>query len=157
MSRRSDTVAAVDPAALQQEALDAVASAASLDALDELRVRYLGRKSELKQALRNVRSRESGMALNTAREAIEQAIDSKHAELERAALDRALTQDRVDVTIPSELLEGGRVSLPTRGQLHLLTQMRREIEDVFLGLGYAVFDGPEVEDAYHNFDALNTP
>src|SRR5207247_561933 len=96
-----------------------------------------------------VRDRETGMTLNAARERLEAAFDAREAELERAALDRALTEDVVDVTLPG-------TEFP-RGHLHLLTQMRREIEDTFLGLGYEVFDGPEVEEVYYNFDALNTP
>src|SRR5260370_16495552 len=86
MADRPDTVAAVDSQALTQEALAAVAAASTLSALDEVRVRYLGRKSELKLALRDVRDRESGMALNAAREAIEQAVEAREAGLERAEL-----------------------------------------------------------------------
>jgi phenylalanyl-tRNA synthetase alpha chain len=149
MEKRSVTVAAVDVEALEREAQGAIAAASTRAALDEARVRYLGRKSELKQALRGVRDRESGMALNAVRERLEAASAAREAELERAELDRALTEEKVDVTLPG-------TPFP-RGHLHLLTQMRREIEDTFLGLGYEVFDGPEVEDVYYNFDALNTP
>src|SRR5436309_11621705 len=149
MEKRSVTVAAVDVEALEREAQGAIAAASTRAALDEARVRYLGRKSELKQALRGVRDRESGMALNAARERLEAAFDAREAELERAELDRALTEEVVDVTLPGMKVE--------RGHLHLLTQMRREIEDTFLGHGYEVFDGPEVEEIHYNFDALNTP
>ncbi len=149
MEKRSVTVAAVDVEALEREAQGAIAAASTRAALDEARVRYLGRKSELKQALRGVRDRESGMALNAVRERLEAAFDAREAELERAELDRALTEEKIDVTLPG-------TPFP-RGHFHLLTQMRREIEDTFLGLGYEVFDGPEVEDVYYNFDALNTP
>ena len=144
---RSDTVAAVDPQALTEEALDALGGAPTLDALDELRVRYLGRKSALKLALREVRDRETGMALNAAREAIEQAVASRQHELERAELDRTIAEDRVDVTLPG---------VPhARGHLHLVTQVRREVEDIFLGMGYEVVDGREVETTRYLFDALN--
>jgi phenylalanyl-tRNA synthetase alpha chain len=149
MEKRSVTVAAVDVEALEREAQGAIAAASTRAALDEARIRYLGRKSELKQALRGVRDRESGMALNAVRERLEAAFDAREAELERAELDRALTEEKIDVTLPG-------TPFP-RGHFHLLTQMRREIEDTFLGLGYEVFDGPEVEDVYYNFDALNTP
>jgi phenylalanyl-tRNA synthetase alpha chain len=142
-----DTVAAVEPQALQQEALAAIAAAETLDALDELRVRYLGRKSELKLALREVRDRETGMALNAAREAIEGAVEARQRELERAELDRTIREDKVDVTLPGR----GR----PRGHLHLITQVRREVEDLFLGMGYEVVDGREVETARYLFDALN--
>ena len=149
MSKRSVTVAAVEVEALEREAQDAIAAASTRAALDDARVRYLGRKSDLKLALRSVRDRESGMALNAARERLEAAFAAREGELELAELDRSLTEDTIDVTLPGERFE--------RGHLHLLTQMRREIEDTFLGLGYEVFDGPEVEEVYYNFDALNTP
>ena len=124
----------MEPETLQTEAQSAVAAVSTLDELDELRVRYLGRKSELKQALRDVRDRESGMRLNAAREAIEAAVAAKPSELERERLDRALSEEWVDVTLPGEQFE--------RGHLHLITQIRREVEDVFLGLRYEVYDGP---------------
>jgi phenylalanyl-tRNA synthetase alpha chain len=137
----------VDPQALQKEALDAIASATSVSELDDARVTYLGRKSALKLALRDVRDRESGMALNAAREAIEQAVAARQGELERAELDRTIAEDRVDVTLPG--------TPHRRGHLHLITQVRREVEDVFLGMGYEVVDGREVETSRYLFDALN--
>jgi phenylalanyl-tRNA synthetase alpha chain len=139
----------VDPQALQREALDAIASATSVSDLDDARVTYLGRKSALKLALRDVRDRESGMALNAAREAIEQAVAARQADLERAELDRTIAEDRVDVTLPG--------TPHRRGHLHLITQVRREVEDVFLGMGYEVVDGREVETSRYLFDALNMP
>jgi phenylalanyl-tRNA synthetase alpha chain len=139
----------MDVEALEREAQSAIAGASTLPELDDARVRYLGRKSELKQALREVRDREAGMALNAARERLEAAVESRRAELERAELDRALSDDVLDVTLPGEA--------PPRGHLHLITQIRREIEDVFLGLGYRVVDGREVETTHYNFDALNFP
>ena len=155
MTDRSDTVAAVDSQALTQEALGAVAAAATLSALDDARVKYLGRKSELKLALRDVRDRETGMALNAAREAIEQAVEAREAELERAAIDTRLATERVDVTLPAELL--GPLRPRRRGSLHPSTQTRREVEDIFLGLGYEVVDDREVETVRYNFDALGFP
>jgi phenylalanyl-tRNA synthetase alpha chain len=137
----------VDTQALQQDALDAIASATLLADLDEARVKYLGRKSELKLALREVRDRETGMALNAAREAIESAVAARQAELERAELDRTIAEDRVDVTLPG--------TPHPRGHLHLITQVRREVEDIFLGMGYDVVDGREVETSRYLFDALN--
>jgi phenylalanyl-tRNA synthetase alpha chain len=137
----------VDPHALQREALDAIASATSVSELDDARVTYLGRKSALKLALRDVRDRESGMTLNAAREAIEQAVATRQAELDRAELDRTIAEDRVDVTLPG--------TPHPRGHLHLITQVRREVEDLFLGMGYGIVDGREVETAHYLFDALN--
>ena len=146
MTEPGDTVAAVDAEALQREALSAIEAAGTAPDLDELRVRYLGRSSDLKLALRQVRDRETGMALNAAREAIEEAVEARRAELQRAELDRALTEETVDVTLP-----GARLPL---GHLHPITQVRRIVEDAFLGLGYEVRDDPEVETVEYNFDKL---
>jgi phenylalanyl-tRNA synthetase alpha chain len=143
------TVAAVDPQAVESEALSAVAAAESVDDVEAARIEYLGRKSALKLALREVRDRETGMTLNALRERIEAAMDAREAELERTELDRRLTEERVDVTMPGEAIR--------RGHLHLITQIRREFEDIFLGLGYTVVDGREVETTRYNFDALNIP
>jgi phenylalanyl-tRNA synthetase alpha chain len=136
----------VDAEALQREALSAIGAATTLAELEELRIRYLGRSSDLKLALREVRERETGMTLNATREAIESAVDTREAALERAVLDRALTEDVVDITLPGERLP--------LGHLHPITQARREIEDAFLGLGYEVRDDPEVETTEYNFDKL---
>ena len=137
----------MDTKALEKEALAAIGQAQTSAELDEVRVRYLGRKSDLKRALRGVRDREAGMALNAVRETIEAAVAEREAALREAELERALAAEQVDVTLPGEPFE--------RGHLHLITQIRREVEDVFLGLGYEVVDGDEVEDAWHLFDALN--
>jgi phenylalanyl-tRNA synthetase alpha chain len=142
-----DKVASVNPEALQSEALAAVAAAATLTELDDARVRYLGRSSELKLALREVRDRETGMTLNAVRVALETAVDARQSELERAELDRTIREDRVDVTMPGRRRE--------RGHLHLVTQVRREVEDIFLRMGYEVVDGREVETSHYLFDALN--
>jgi phenylalanyl-tRNA synthetase alpha chain len=135
----------LDAEAYRQEALDAVERAASAAELDEARVRYLGRKSELKQALREVRDRETGIGLNTAREAIEQAVADRQAALDTAA---AANGEPFDPTLPGDATP--------RGAYHLITQLRRRIEDIFIGMGYEVFDGREVDTVYYNFDALNT-
>jgi phenylalanyl-tRNA synthetase alpha chain len=150
-----DTVAAVDPDGLRDEALAAVAAARTLGELDDARVAYLGRKSPLKLALRDVRDRDSGMSLNAAREAIEAAVAARQEELERAELEHRLTTERVDVTLPSQLL--GQVKPRRRGSLHPSTQVRRDVEDIFLGLGYEIVDGREVETTRYNFDALGFP
>jgi phenylalanyl-tRNA synthetase alpha chain len=139
----------MDAGALEQEGLAAAAEAASTDAIEAVRVEYLGRKSALKQALREVRDRETGMTLNAVRERLEDAIDARERELAREERDARLTTERVDVTLPT----GGYA----RGRLHLITQIRREVEDIFLGLGYTIVDGREVERTEYNFDKLNFP
>jgi phenylalanyl-tRNA synthetase alpha chain len=139
----------LDAEAYRQEALASVQRAATVRELDDARIRYLGRKSELKQALREVRDREAGMTLNAARQAIEEALASRQSELERAELDRALSEEAVDVTLPGDAQR--------RGHLHPTTQIRREVEDAFLGLGYHVRYDREVETTEYNFDKLEFP
>jgi phenylalanyl-tRNA synthetase alpha chain len=139
----------MDAQALENEAKSAISGAKTLDELDDARVRYLGRKSELKQALREVRDPETGRVLNTLREELERAIEEREAALRGADLEQRLAEERVDVTLPARATQ--------RGRLHLITQIRREVEDVFLGLGYTIVDGEEVEDTWHLFDALNMP
>jgi phenylalanyl-tRNA synthetase alpha chain len=139
----------MDAQALENEAKSAISGSNTLDELDEARVRYLGRKSELKQALREVRDPDTGRVLNTLREGLELAVEEREAALRGADLEQRLAVERVDVTLPGKT---------TRlGHLHLITQIRREVEDVFLGLGYSIVDGDEVEDTWHLFDALNMP
>jgi phenylalanyl-tRNA synthetase alpha chain len=139
----------MDAAQLESEALSAIAAASTTQDLDEARVRFLGRKSELKQALRQVRDRETGMTLNAVRERLETSFGERQASLERDELDRILRDDIVDPTLPG--------TATVRGHLHPITHIRREVEDVFLGLGYRVLDGREVETTEYNFDALNFP
>src|SRR5438105_4986013 len=133
------------------EARSAIVGAGTEQELEEARIRYLGRKSPLNEALRSAQNLavEERAELNRTKLQIEALVKAKREELQRRALDQALGSEQVDVTLPGE-------STP-RGHLHLITQIRREVEDVFLGLGYEIFDGPEVEDTYHNFTALNTP
>ena len=139
----------MEPQELETQAQSAISGATTTAELEEARVRWLGRKSELKGALREVRDRESGMTLNAIRERLEAALAAREEELTRAELEEALERDVVDVTLPGDA--------PRRGHLHLITQIRREIEDIFLGLGYRVVDGREVETTHYNFDALNFP
>ena len=142
-----DSVAAVNWEAYEQEAVAAIATALSDAELDEARVRYLGRKSELVQALRGVRDRESGMLLNGIRARLEAAVEARVTDLQRLVFEAAAGSG-VDVTIPGAPVE--------RGRLHLLTQITREIEDIFLGMGYEVWDGNEVATVWENFDALTS-
>jgi phenylalanyl-tRNA synthetase alpha chain len=138
----------MDWAAHEAEATTAVGSALSEAKLGEARVRYLGRKSELAQALRGVRDRESGMLLNGIRARLEDAVSTREEDLRRLAYEAA-ADSGIDVTIPGHPVR--------RGRLHLVTQIRREIEDIFLGMGYEVWDGPEIVSVWQNFDALTQP
>ena len=139
----------MDAKRLEIEALDAIRAAASLAELEAARVRYLGRRSELKQALRDVRDRETGAVLNAIRDRLEAAVDERRRALERAELDRALAEEVVDVTLPGE-------ELPV-GHLHPTTHIRRIVEDAFLGLGYQIYEDREVEWVEDNFDKLAFP
>ncbi|MFN0153932.1 MAG: phenylalanine--tRNA ligase subunit alpha [Gaiella sp.] len=134
---------------LRARALAAVSAASTVDDIEAVRVEFLGRSSEIKLALRDVRDRETGMALNAVRVAIEQAVEERAGALAQAELDRRLREETVDVTLPVRTIR--------RGHHHLISQIRREVEDVFLGLGYRVVDGREVETTRYNFDALNFP
>src|SRR5215203_5939766 len=139
---------------LQAEGTAAIAAAAGTAALEDARVAYLGRKAELPNLLRGVAQLAPeergpvGRAANEARKALEAAVKARRAELERAELDARLAADAVDVTLP------GTPAVPV-GRLHVITAMRREIEDIFMGLGFRVAEGPEIETVYYNFDALN--
>ncbi len=139
---------------IRDEARAAIAAALDSAALEELRVRFLGRKAELPNLLRGVAELPPeqrgavGKAANEARQALEGLIEGRGAELELGELRERLERDRVDVTLP------GTPPAPV-GRLHLLTATRREIEDVFCGLGFTVQEGPEVELVHYNFDALN--
>ncbi|MEA2230565.1 MAG: phenylalanyl-tRNA synthetase alpha chain, partial [Solirubrobacteraceae bacterium] len=141
-------------AELRQEAQAAIAAAGASAELEELRVRYLGRKAELPNVLRGIAELPppergpTGKAANQARQALEALIAQRADELQRGELEDRLRTDTVDVTLP------GRPPQPV-GRHHLLTATRREIEDVFLGLGFRIAEGPEVETVYYNFDALN--
>jgi phenylalanyl-tRNA synthetase alpha chain len=137
----------VDWEAYESTAIKSLAEADTAERLADAHTEALGRKSELKVALRNVRDRETGIALNALRERLEQAFAERQTELERAKL--AELDAALDVTLPG--------TRPRRGRLHPLTQIRREVEDIFLGLGYEIVDSSEVETVWHNFDALNQP
>jgi len=141
-------------AKLRAQAEGEIAAAASSEQLEQLRVRHLGRKAELPQLLREVANLpaeqrgEVGKAANMARQALEAEIHARAEMLAGEELERTLHEDRVDVTLP------GAPPQPL-GSLHLLSSTRRELEDIFLGLGFTVMEGPEVERVHYNFDALN--
>ncbi len=150
-----DNLAAVDWDAYQRDAEAALAQATTADAVEAVSVSHLGRHSPLKLALREVRDRETGIRLNSVRQALEAAVEEKRAQVEADELNRRLTEEVVDVTLPAQLL--GNVRPRPRGSLHVSTQVRRDVEDIFLGLGYEIVDGREVETVRYNFDALGFP
>ena len=139
---------------IRTEAETAIAAANDTPTLENVRIQYLGRKAELPNLLRNVAElppserAATGKAANEARKSLEAAIQTRERQLAAHELEQRLEHDRVDIT-----LDGDPAS--HIGRLHLITQTRREIEDIFVGLGFNVAEGPEVETVYYNFDALN--
>jgi phenylalanyl-tRNA synthetase alpha chain len=140
---------------LVAEAQRAVSEAASLPALAEIRARFLGRKGSLSAVLRGIGAlppEERGPAgerANAAKQRIEALVAERRSALERGARARELAERRLDVTLP-----GRR---PPLGHLHPVTQIERDVEEFFHGLGFSVEEGPEVETEYYNFEALNIP
>ena len=146
----------VDAAALsraQTEALDAIAAASDLDALHAARVAHAGDRSAVAQASRAIATlpgdarKEAGQRVGAARAAIAVALEHRHRELEAERDARALVQERTDVTLPWARRQPGA--------RHPLTLTMERIADIFVGMGYEVADGPEVEAEWFNFDALN--
>ncbi len=143
-------------AEIRDEAQEAIAAAGSAAEIEELRIRYLGRRSELTGMLRSIgdlppeQRGPVGKGANEVKQALEPQLAERAGALEATELDERLRTDSIDVTLP-----GDPSAHP--GHLHLITQTRREIEDVFLGLGFSVAEGPEVEFDYYNFTALNHP
>ena len=140
---------------IRHQALAALASATSETDVEQLRVRFLGRKGELTNAVRGLRDVDPaerpaiGALLNDVKNEVEQRIDGALTELRAAARAQALAHERVDVTLP-----GRR---PIQGRLHPITQTMEQIVDIFVGMGFSVAQGPDIEDDYHNFTALNVP
>jgi phenylalanyl-tRNA synthetase alpha chain len=145
-----------DLAQLRSEAETAVRGAGSTGELEELRVRYLGRKSELTATLRSIGELPPeergpvGKAANEVRIALEGLLAERTAELEASELDSRLAEDRIDITLPGDPPQ-------PPGRLHLVSQIRRQMEDIFVGLGFAVLEGPEIDYEYYNFTSLNHP
>src|SRR3954464_1854556 len=139
---------------LREQGEAAIAAAAATAALEEARIAHLGRNADLPNKLSVVAQLPPaergavGRAANEARRALEAEDPARKSELERSELDARLAADVLDVTLP------GTPAFPV-GRLHLVNATRRELEDAFLGLGFRVVEGPEVETVYYNFDALN--
>jgi len=140
---------------LESRSLERIASAQTAEGVEAVRVEALGRKSGLTQFSREMgklapeeRAR-IGKLLNSAKQKLEEAIESRTKQFAEVALRARLDAEWLDLTTPAPG--------PRRGHLHPITQIQRELEELFVSLGFAVLDGPEVETEYHNFDALNIP
>lgn len=142
-------------ASLQQEALEAIATVTTLDQLEQLRIKYLGKKGSLSQVLGSMgrmapadRPRIGALA-NEVKEALQTKLDQTRDALEAAQIEAQLESETIDVTMPG--------TYHPQGRSHPLTSTIDRILDIFVGLGYTVAQGPEMESDYYNFEALNTP
>lgn len=141
--------------ALKAQALEELAAVTSLDALKDLRVKYLGKKGPMTEILRGMGKLPAeerpkiGQIVNEIKAELEGKINEATAVLEKKALADKLANEQVDITLP------GRK--PKAGHLHPVTLTMREIKKIFMRMGFDVCDGPEIEDVYHNFTALNLP
>ncbi len=140
---------------LVDEALQAVNGSDDLRALDDIRVHYLGKKGLLTEQMKSLgklspeERPKAGQAINEAKQAVQQALQARKEALEQQALNAKLAAEAVDVTLPGR--SGGN------GGLHPVTRTLERIQALFSQLGFEVAEGPEIEDDYHNFEALNIP
>ena len=138
---------------IKEDALSAI-NADNAD-LEQIRIQYLGKKGELTSVLRGMGALSAeerpvvGQIANEVRAEIENALKTKAEAQKAAELERKLATEKIDVTLPS--------SVAAPGKLHPLTQVQRTIEDIFIGMGFSIAEGPEVEYDYYNFQALNIP
>jgi phenylalanyl-tRNA synthetase alpha chain len=144
-----------DLATLTSQALDEVAASTSLAALDEVRVRWLGKKGQLTEQLKSLGALpaaerpQAGARINAAKQEVETALQAAQESLARQAVEAELAAGRLDMTLP------GRGE--SRGAVHPVTRARLRIETLFRNAGFEVASGPEIEDDFHNFEALNIP
>ena len=144
-----------DLKAIEAQFQEGLAAAETMEALEALRVSYLGKKGQLTAIMRSMgqvppeERPAMGQLANTVRATVDAALKARKEELSAALLEQKMAADAVDVTLP-----GRRLS---QGTQHLINQIREEIEDIFCGLGYTVEDGPYVESTWYNFTALNAP
>ena len=140
---------------MREHMLVAIDAAAGLDALDAVRVEALGKQGRVTQLLKTLggmtpdERQVQGPAINGLREAVSQAIVARKATLEASALDARLASETLDMTLPAD-------AMPT-GSVHPVSQVMDELAEIFADLGFAVATGPEIEDDWHNFTALNIP
>ncbi len=143
------------PAGVADSATQEITSAADLDALEALRVKYLGKKGELTELLKTIGTLPAqergafGQAVNQAKATVQSALEGRLETLSSSALEESLASDTIDVTLP------GRDS--DLGGLHPVTRSAERIADIFRRIGFEVASGPEIEDDFHNFQALNIP
>lgn len=140
---------------IRQSALEEIKNANDEKVLNDARVKYLGKKGELTLILRGMGGLSPeerpviGSLVNEVRDEIENLIEEREKEFKTAEIKRKLEHEKIDVTMP-----GKKINL---GSVHPITQIIKDMEEIFIGMGYEIADGPEVELAEYNFDKLNTP
>lgn len=138
---------------IKNSALEAISAASDLKVLEDLRVQYLGKKGDLTAVLRGMKDLTAeerpvvGQMANEVREALEGALADKKVGLESEAVNKQLKEEVIDISMPGKKL--------AKGHMHPLHKTLEEVQSIFLGMGYEIVDGREVETAYYNFDALN--
>jgi phenylalanyl-tRNA synthetase alpha chain len=141
--------------ALKKAAIEAVQAASSPAELEQLRVDYLGKKGQLTSLLKNLGTLspedrpKAGALINEVKQELADLLNARKDDLEQQALAEKLAAERVDVTLPGRRVDAGG--------LHPITRTIQRVEDFFAGMGFDVVEGPEIEDDYHNFEALNIP
>lgn len=140
---------------VKQEALDKIASASSTQELQDIRIAYLGKKGSIQALMaemKNLPKEEKpvfGQQVNAVKQEVTVALSEKMEELKKAELAESLKKEKIDITLEGDKME--------RGTVHPLTMIQQELEDLFIGMGYKVAEGPEVELDYYNFELANLP
>ena len=140
---------------VKQEALDQIASASSTQELQDIRIAYLGKKGSIQALMaemKNLPKEEKpvfGQQVNAVKQEVTVALSEKMEELKKAELAESLKKEKIDITLEGDKME--------RGTVHPLTMIQQELEDLFIGMGYKVAEGPEVELDYYNFELANLP
>jgi phenylalanyl-tRNA synthetase alpha chain len=140
---------------IKEEAIKKIEEAASLKELNDLRVLYLGKKGPMQAAMKSMKTMdkdqraEFGKVSNQVKQDITKAVENKKAALEEAEMIKKLKSETIDISLPSYKLD--------QGSMHPLSLIVEELEDLFLGMGYSIAEGPEVESDYFNFELMNLP
>src|SRR5690554_4596012 len=140
---------------IRNQALKDVANSQDLKQLNEIRIKYLGKKGPIQEAMKQMRyldvnqRKELGQVSNETKKTIFQAIEKKAEKLESLLLEQKLKKEKIDVTLPAR-----KINI---GSKHLLNQVVEEVEDIFIGMGYEIAEGPEIETDLFNFEMMNLP
>ena len=141
--------------AIKSAAIVAVGQASTPQELEQLRVEYLGKKGALTALLKTLgglsaeERPKAGALINAVKKELSEVLNARKAQLEQAVLQQKLEAEKIDVTLPGRGVD--------MGGLHPITRTIQRVEDFFTGMGFSVAEGPEIEDDYHNFEALNIP